>query len=279
MLCYGINDIYRNEMYKYDEKQILLFFDKLDSKFKDIYLRIMITDGLQVLEKRRQYNESDNYSKKLYKILSDSNFEHIKSVLEDNYILFQILFVNAKGFYKMPIVDRCLLVSEKANRNLDYKLLSLNPFYLVDSFVYTIKKDIDSIHYYYNDYQNKLGSKHLKGFYQLVLVMMEKLKEEDTNLYNKNFLEFLKNFYVGNKFLQSIDEVSSLETKNYHDMLEQEELDYVIDTLECIPEDFIKVLAISLAYHSDMAGTKEREKFINENVRPDMIKKLQLNNN
>lgn len=279
MICYGINDIYRKEMYKYDEKQILLFFDELDSATKNIYLRIMVTDGLQVLERRRQYNESDQYSKRLYKILSNSDFEHIKSVLEDNYILFQVLFVNAKGFYKMPIVDRCLLVGERENKTLNYKLLSLNPFYLVDVCVYTIQKDIDSIYYYYNDYQNKLGSKQLKSFYQLVLVMMEKLKEENANLYNKNFLEFLKNFYVGNKFLQSIDEISSLETKLYHDMLEKEELDYVISLLESTPEDLMKVLAISLAYHSDMAGTKEEKNFINENVSSDMIKKLKLNNN
>lgn len=279
MICYGINDIYRKEMYKYDEKQILLFFDELDSATKNIYLRIMVTDGLQVLERRRQYNESDQYSKRLYKILSNSDFEHIKSVLEDNYVLFQVLFVNAKGFYKMPIVDRCLLVGERENKTLNYKLLSLNPFYLVDVCVYTIQKDIDSIYYYYNDYQNKLGSKQLKSFYQLVLVMMEKLKEENANLYNKNFLEFLKNFYVGNKFLQSIDEISSLETKLYHDMLEKEELDYVISLLESTPEDLMKVLAISLAYHSDMAGTKEEKNFINENVSSDMIKKLKLNNN
>lgn len=279
MIYYGINDIYRKEMYKYDEKQILLFFDELDSATKDIYLRIMVTDGLQVLERRRQYNESDQHSKRLYKILSNSDFEHIKSVLEDNYVLFQVLFVNAKGFYKMPIVDRCLLVGERENKTLNYKLLSLNPFYLVDACVYTIQKDIDSIHYYYNDYQNKLGSKHLKSFYQLVLVMMEKLKEENANLYNKNFLEFLKNFYVGNKFLQSIDEISSLETKPYHDMLEKEELDYVINLLESTPEDLMKVLALSLAYHSDMAGTKEEKNFINENVSSDMIKKLKLNNN
>lgn len=279
MIYYGINDIYRKEMYKYDEKQILLFFDELDSTIKNIYLRIMVTDGLQVLERRRQYNESDQHSKRLYKILSNSDFEHIKSVLEDNYVLFQVLFVNAKGFYKMPIVDRCLLVGERENKNLNYKLLSLNPFYLVDACVYTIQKDIDSIHYYYNDYQNKLGSKHLKSFYQLVLVMMEKLKEENANLYNKNFLEFLKNFYVGNKFLQSIDEISSLETKLYHDMLEKEELDYVISLLESTPEDLMKVLAISLAYHSDMAGTKEEKNFINKNVSSDMIKKLKLNNN
>ena len=205
--------------------------------------------------------------------------QRIKSVLEDNYVLFQVLFVNAKGFYKMPIVDRCLLVGERENKTLNYKLLSLNPFYLVDICVYTIQKDIDCIYYYYNDYQNKLGSKQLKSFYQLVLVMMEKLKEENTNLYNKNFLEFLKNFYVGNKFLQSIDEISSLETKLYHDMLEKEELDYVISLLESTPEDLMKVLAISLAYHSDMAGTKEEKNFINENVSSDMIKKLKLNNN
>lgn len=279
MICYGINDMYRKEMYKYDEKQIILFFDELDSATKNIYLRIMVTDGLQVLERRRQYNESDQYSKRLYKILSNSDFEHIKSVLEDNYVLFRVLFVNAKGFYKMPIVDRCLLVGERENKTLNYKLLSLNPFYLVDVCVYTIQKDIDSIYYYYNDYQNKLGSKQLKSFYQLVLVMMEKLKEENTNLYNKNFLEFLKNFYVGNKFLQSIDEISSLETKLYHDMLEKEELDYVISLLESTPEDLMKVLAISLAYHSDMAGTKEEKNFINENVSSDMIKKLKLNNN
>lgn len=279
MICYGINDMYRKEIYKYDEKQILLFFDELDSATKNIYLRIMVTDGLQVLERRRQYNESDQYSKRLYKILSNSDFEHIKSVLEDNYVLFQVLFVNAKGFYKMPIVDRCLLVGERENKTLNYKLLSLNPFYLVDVCVYTIQKDIDSIYYYYNDYQNKLGSKQIKSFYQLVLVMMEKLKEENTNLYNKNFLEFLKNFYVGNKFLQCIDEISSLETKFYHDMLEKEELDYIIDLLECTPEDLMKVLAISLAYHSDMAGTKEEKNFINENVSSDMIKKLKLNNN
>lgn len=279
MIYYGINDVYRKEMYKYDEKQILLFFDELDSTTKNIYLRIMVTDGLQVLERRRQYNESDQYSKRLYKILSNSDFEHIKSVLEDNYVLFQVLFVNAKGFYKMPIVDRCLLVGERENKNLNYKLLSLNPFYLVDACVYTIQKDIDSIHYYYNDYQNKLGSKHLKSFYQLVLVMMEKLKEENVNLYNKNFLEFLKNFYVGNKFLQSIDEISSLETKPYHDMLEQEELDYVKNILECVPEDFMKVLELSLSYYSDMSGTAEEKNFINENVSSDMIKKLQLNNN
>lgn len=279
MICYGINDMYRKEIYKYDEKQILLFFDELDSATKNMYLRIMVTDGLQVLERRRQYNESDQYSKRLYKILSNSDFEHIKSVLEDNYVLFQVLFVNAKGFYKMPIVDRCLLVGERENKTLNYKLLSLNPFYLIDVCVYTIQKDIDSIYYYYNDYQNKLGSKQLKSFYQLVLVMMEKLKEENTNLYNKNFLEFLKNFYVGNKFLQSIDEISSLETKLYHDMLEKEELDYVISLLESTPEDLMKVLAISLAYHSDMAGTKEEKNFINENVSSDMIKKLKLNNN
>lgn len=279
MICYGINDMYRKEIYKYDEKQILLFFDELDSATKNMYLRIMVTDGLQVLERRRQYNESDQYSKRLYKILSNSDFEHIKSVLEDNYVLFQVLFINAKGFYKMPIVDRCLLVGERENKTLNYKLLSLNPFYLVDICVYTIQKDIDSIYYYYNDYQNKLGSKQLKSFYQLVLVMMEKLKEENTNLYNKNFLEFLKNFYVGNKFLQSIDEISSLETKLYHDMLEKEELDYVISLLESTPEDLMKVLAISLAYHSDMAGTKEEKNFINENVSSDMIKKLKLNNN
>ena len=279
MICYGINDMYRKEIYKYDEKQILLFFDELDSATKNMYLRIMVTDGLQVLERRRQYNESDQYSKRLYKILSNSDFEHIKSVLEDNYVLFQVLFVNAKGFYKMPIVDRCLLVGERENKTLNYKLLSLNPFYLVDICVYTIQKDIDSIYYYYNDYQNKLGSKQLKSFYQLVLVMMEKLKEENTNLYNKNFLEFLKNFYVGNKFLQSIDEISSLETKLYHDMLEKEELDYVISLLESTPEDLMKVLAVSLAYHSDMAGTKEEKNFINENVSSDMIKKLKLNNN
>lgn len=279
MICYGINDMYRKEIYKYDEKQILLFFDELDSATKNMYLRIMVTDGLQVLERRRQYNESDQYSKRLYKILSNSDFEHIKSVLEDNYVLFQVLFINAKGFYKMPIVDRCLLVGERENKTLNYKLLSLNPFYLVDICVYTIQKDIDSIYYYYNDYQNKLGSKQLKSFYQLVLVMMEKLKEENTNLYNKNFLEFLKNFYVGNKFLQSIDEISSLETKLYHDMLEKEELDYVISLLESKPEDLMKVLAISLAYHSDMSGTKEEKNFINENVSSDMIKKLKLNNN
>lgn len=279
MICYGINDMYRKEIYKYDEKQILLFFDELDSATKNMYLRIMVTDGLQVLERRRQYNESDQYSKRLYKILSNSDFEHIKSVLEDNYVLFQVLFINAKGFYKMPIVDRCLLVGERENKTLNYKLLSLNPFYLVDICVYTIQKDIDSIYYYYNDYQNKLGSKQLKSFYQLVLVMMEKLKEENTNLYNKNFLEFLKNFYVGNKFLQSIDEISSLETKLYHDMLEKEELDYVISLLESTPEDLMKVLAVSLAYHSDMAGTKEEKNFINENVSSDMIKKLKLNNN
>ena len=177
MICYCINDMYRKEIYKYDEKQILLFFDELDSATKNMYLRIMVTDGLQVLERRRQYNESDQYSKRLYKILSNSDFEHIKSVLEDNYVLFQVLFVNAKGFYKMPIVDRCLLVGERENKTLNYKLLSLNPFYLVDICVYTIQKDIDSIYYYYNDYQNKLGSKQLKSFYQLVLVMMEKLKE------------------------------------------------------------------------------------------------------
>ena len=279
MICYGINDMYRKEIYKYDEKQILLFFDELDSATKNMYLRIMVTDGLQVLERRRQYNESDQYSKRLYKILSNSDFEHIKSVLEDNYVLFQVLFVNAKGFYKMPIVDRCLLVGERENKTLNYKLLSLNPFYLIDVCVYTIQKDIDSIYYYYNDYQNKLGSKQLKSFYQLVLVMMEKLKEENTNLYNKNFLEFLKNFYVGNKFLQSIDEISSLETKLYHDMLEKEELDYVISLLESTPEDLMKVLEISLAYHSDMSGTKEEKNFINENVSSDMIKKLKLNNN
>ena len=279
MICYGINDMYRKEIYKYDEKQILLFFDELDSATKNMYLRIMVTDGLQVLERRRQYNESDQYSKRLYKILSNSDFEHIKSVLEDNYVLFQVLFINAKGFYKMPIVDRCLLVGERENKTLNYKLLSLNPFYLIDVCVDTIQKDIDSIYYYYNDYQNKLGSKQLKSFYQLVLVMMEKLKEENTNLYNKNFLEFLKNFYVGNKFLQSIDEISSLETKLYHDMLEKEELDYVISLLESTPEDLMKVLAISLAYHSDMAGTKEEKNFINENVSSDMIKKLKLNNN
>lgn len=279
MIYYGINDIYRKEMYKYDEKQILLFFDELDTAIKNFYLRIMITDGLQVLEKRKQYSESNKYSKILYKVLNNSDFEHIKSVLEDNYVLFQILFVNAKGFYKMPIVDRCLLIREIVSNKFHYKLLSLNPFYLVDVGIYTIQKDVDSIHYYYNDYQNKLGSKYLKSFYQLVLVMMEKLKDKDTSLYNKNFLEFLKNFYVGNKFLQSIDEASSLETRSYCDLLEQEELDYVINLLECTPEDFKKVLAISLEYHSEMAGTKEEKNFINKHVSSDMIKKLQLNNN
>ena len=279
MIYYGINDIYRKKMYKYDEKQILLFFDELDTAIKNFYLRIMITDGLQVLEKRKQYSESNKYSKILYKVLNNSDFEHIKSVLEDNYVLFQVLFVNAKGFYKMPIVDRCLLIREIVSNKFHYKLLSLNPFYLVDVGIYTIQKDVDSIHYYYNDYQNKLGSKYLKSFYQLVLVMMEKLKDKDTSLYNKNFLEFLKNFYVGNKFLQSIDEASSLETRSYCDLLEQEELDYVINLLECTPEDFKKVLAISLEYHSEMAGTKEEKNFINKNVSSDMIKKLQLNNN
>lgn len=279
MIYYGINDIYRKEMYKYDEKQILLFFDELDTAIKNFYLRIMITDGLQVLEKRKQYSESNKYSKILYKVLNNSDFDHIKSVLEDNYVLFQVLFVNAKGFYKMPIVDRCLLIREIVSNKFHYKLLSLNPFYLVDVGIYTIQKDVDSIHYYYNDYQNKLGSKYLKSFYQLVLVMMEKLKDKDTSLYNKNFLEFLKNFYVGNKFLQSIDEASSLETRFYCDLLEQEELDYVINLLECTPEDFKKVLAISLEYHSEMAGTKEEKNFINKNVSSDMIKKLQLNNN
>ena len=62
-------------------------------------------------------------------------------------------------------------------------------------------------------------------------------------------------------------------------MLEKEELDYVISLLESTPEDLMKVLAISLAYHSDMAGTKEEKNFINENVSSDMIKKLKLNNN
>lgn len=279
MICYSINDTYRHKLYKLDNKQLLLFLEQLDEPIKERYLRIILADGYQILQRRKNEPDSDNYSKRLYSILVKSDFKHVKEVLEDNYHLLQILFVNAKQFWNFPIIDRCLLIEEKADNKDYFKLLEFDPLYLVDIYVYGIQKDIDSINHYYKDYLEKLGSKYLSNFYQLVITIMSKLKDENKEMYDKNFLEIFRGFYIGNKFMHTLDETFSEETLEYVDRLETDSLEMIAEDLSELPNDFTKIIAIYLAYQTDLAHSNDTKDFIDKNVSKEMVKKLKIDNN
>lgn len=275
MVYYSINDIYRKRMYENNEKQIMSFMDSLEDADKERCLHILVSDGYQILCKRKN-NLEDNLSKILLSILQKSQFSRIKYVLEDNYRLFQVLFVNAKGFWTLPIIDRCILIGENYDYEQHRKLLLLDPLYLTDVCGYSIQKDINSINYYHQDYLKKMGIIGATSFYNLVVTIMRQLKNEDENTYSYNFLEIMKGFYINYKFLSEIDEQLVNDSKNYCQEIEKQDLEIIENSLIHHPNDFAYVIGQYFVYKNDLEGREEVKEFIDNNISSDMIKKLKI---
>lgn len=275
MIYYGINDIYRKKIYKNNKRQILNYLNSLNQFTRDRSLHIIINDGYQILSKRANKTD-DKTSKKLFSILKTSDFSHIKSVLEDNYRLFQILYVHAKGFWELPIIDRCILINETLDSTELCKLKELDPFYIVDVCVYSLQKDIDSLNYYHKDYSNRFQITDISDFYTLVINILSKLKKENSQLYFSNLLEIMKGFYINHKFLEDIDESLVSFSKEYCNMLEKYDLELVEKELFNSFEHFSDIICQYFVYKTDLENSKEIKQFIGENISPEMIKKLKI---
>ena len=206
-----------------------------------------------------------------------NNFSDIKFILEDNYKLFQMLYVYAKAFWELPIIDRCILIGNVNSKEKQEKLIELDPVYASDMCVYNVQKDLDSINYYHQDYCNKTRIVDIDNFYNLVTKIMSQLKLEDRKLYFENLLEIMKGFYINHKFLENMDGSLVNFSKKYSELLENTSLEVVEEQLSQSHEHFSDVICQYFAFKTELEKADFIKKFIDEKISADMVKKLKIN--
>lgn len=276
MIIYGINDIYRERLYRCDVNRVIYYINDLSLTNKDRCMHIIINDCYQILSKRKS-ELADSTSKKLLSIIESSDFSDIKFILEDNYKLFQILYVYAKAFWELPIIDRCILIGNVNSKEKQEKLIELDPVYASDMCVYNVQKDLDSINYYHQDYCNKTRIVDIDNFYNLVTKIMSQLKLEDRKLYFENLLEIMKGFYINHKFLENMDGSLVNFSKKYSELLENTSLEVVEEQLSQSHEHFSDVICQYFAFKTELEKADFIKKFIDEKISADMVKKLKIN--
>lgn len=276
MVYYSINDIIREKLYSIDTDQIMLFLDSLDEYEKNLYLRVIILDGYQVLRKSTSVLKKNKNLLRILSILDRLDFSKIVNVLDDNYDILYILFSYAKKFVKLPVIDRAILIGETYDNSMHSKLMSFNPLYLSDSAVYTVQKDIEYWNFYYNDYIDKFGVTMLPSFYNLLINLMKELKIKDQKLYDENFLSFIRGFYICYKYVSTFDKEIIKTDAKFCNIIEKNELCNIKKYLESMPNDFSYIISQYFVYENNLKNNIDLQDFINKRISERMIKKLEL---
>ena len=276
-IVWGINDIIREEIYKDDCDTLLDSLNRVSDKKQEIIYRLMINDAYLVL---KADSNKEQIEKDLYELISNTDVEDLIEILKSKPNYFKLIHFYAFKFYDLPIIDKCLLNFLKLEARDCDRNIELNKGYLVDLIIYTLNKDIESINYYYQDIIARKGlcDQEISHFYSTIYMMMDELKQEDTDMFNDNFLDILRGFYINHLLITKY--IPDIPTKGSEIsyMLEKEDLSAVKDLLLKEPDKFIYVLSQYLFFINDeeLYDNEELNDLIDYEISPQMVKKLHI---
>ena len=278
MILYSVKDELRKEIYSLEEQEAFEFIQSHQGEYKDKYLQLLASDALKILHVKVNADKTlVPDAKAFYEFLKKAKYDEIKFCAKDDIAWFSKLFLQAKQFYILPIVDRCVLMKKLQNETIIEQLVSLDKTIILDIICYSLSKDLESINYYRQDYAERVPVTQMDSFYVIVLKIMKDLKKEDRLLFEKNYIEILRKFYmiycyIENRTAQSLN-VGLIPKK----MLEKERLSLAKKIIFDTPDFFFEVLYYYFYYISnDIFDKEDIKRYCKQNVHSAMKKKLGL---
>ena len=278
MIISSINDKFRAEIYPFSEQVAFEYIDCFDVETSEMCLKLIVIDALKILEiKSRKGSLMLNDTKRLYRELKQLDIDSIIDLLKNDYDYFSCVFLQAKQFFLLPVINRCYVVEELGNYDFNRKLIQLNPFHTVDIVCYKIQNDLDNINYYYKDYKDALGTDYVQRFYPIALDLLKNLKRENIDEFNKSYLEILRIFYMSYKYIDTISNVE-FGGKKTSKMLETEDINKAKEEILNDIKLFCEVVSYYFIYTNNELIDKEDVKiFCKKYIKEDMKKKLEIN--
>lgn len=278
MILYNINDVIREDIYYFFEEEAFNYLKTLDEKEEERIIKLIASDALKVLTlKKKKGTILFDDSKQLYEFLKEAEYDEIKFYIDDDIEWFSKLFLQAKQFYELPIIDRCLMMRLFVQDGTVRELCEFDLSALLDGMTYSIQKDIENFNHYYCDYKEKAGIEHLDAFYRLIFRLMEELKNEDKLSFDKIYLDILKNFYVLKNYLESVSQVPLGDGIDAQNLLEEQPIENSSVKIYESINLFCEVVAYHFLYENNNLFNKEQIKvYAKKHIDPKMKEKLKI---
>lgn len=279
MKLYSIIDILREKLYSLSPQDAFFFIEELEDKKQGIYLELIVSDALKILAMKNELSSfCTPFSKNMYIFLKDADIDEVKFYMEDNVEWFINLYNQARSFYQMPIIDRCLMMRLLLKKTYKKPLLEVDLSFILDNMVYKLRKELDDINDYYQDYIMKNGIESLERFYLLTHSILEELKREDSKKFEDNWMEMIRKFYISYKYTEHVSTVFIPNGAVTKQILEKENLQEAKEIIYALPDLFCEVLSFYFSYTNDeqFFDKKELDDFSKENISLEMKKKLHI---
>lgn len=276
MKIYSVNDILREKIYNMREDEVFEWLNNLNEKTRTRLIELLTSDALKVLCLKSEKNTFlSSSAKELYEFLKDADIDEIEFYINDNVGWFTNFYLQAKQFYQIPIVDRCLLMKSVLKRNDHQQLFPFNACFILDIMIYTLRKDLDQINEYYKDYINKSSIDSLPTFYFMIMALFDELREENEKQFQENYNEILRKFYISYKYTESYTSLEFPKSSFSKNLLEKNDLEFAKETIFSLPELFCDVLSFYFLYmNDDLFDKEEIKEFSDKRISLEMKNKL-----
>lgn len=276
MKIYSVNDILREKIYNMREDKVFEWLNNLNEKNRTRCIELLTSDALKILCLKSEKNTFLSPStKELYEFLKDADIDEIEFYVNDNVGWFTSFYLQAKQFYQIPIVDRCLLMKSILKRNDKQQIFPIDTYFILDSMVYTLRKDLDQINEYYKDYVDKSSIDSLPTFYFMIMALFDELREENEKQFQENYNEIIKKFYISYKYTEASTSLEFPNSSFSKSLLEKNDLEFAKEAIFSLPELFCEVLSFYFLYMNDDLFDKEEIKdFSDKRISLEMKKKL-----
>ena len=119
------------------EDEVFEWLNNLNEKTRTRFIELLTSDALKVLCLKSEKNTFlSSSAKELYEFLKDADIDEIEFYINDNVGWFTTFYLQAKQFYQIPIVDRCLLMKSVLKRNDHQQLFPFNACFILDTHQY-----------------------------------------------------------------------------------------------------------------------------------------------
>lgn len=261
MKIYSVNDILREKIYNMREDRAFEWINNLEEKNKTRFIELLTSDALKILCLKSEKNTFlSSSAKELYEFLKDADIDEIEFYMNDNVEWFTNFYLQAKQFYQIPVLDRCLLMKSILKK----RLFKIDVCFILDSMVYTLRKDLDQLNEYYNDYIDKSSIDSLPTFYLMIMALFDELREENEKQFQENYNEILRKFYMSYKFTEAHTSLKFPNSAFSKNLLEKNDLEFAKETIFSLPELFCDALSFYFLYTNDDLFDKDEIKDFSE---------------
>jgi len=240
-MIYNINDKLRKLISNKSVVDLIDLYNSDKKEKKNIFIKLMILD----------------YYKFNYFYFNESKYDinYMESLVKNDFGMFLDLINIVEQFTEMDFLSKCLLFEKIEYNNQDEKLIEFSKLHLLDKFTYKIVNDLDYYKEYYKDYINKNKTKLFRREEATDILSNEiiKLKNNNINLYKKQLLEIIKEYYKWKNYIKS-NNLNNLLTKEdiiYLKKIDRLTIEELYEEIECNYQFLLIIVGEYLHYQTE----------------------------